>query len=135
MLNKKKLVIANYSEIFTDQSEINLVKLKHPKTNDLHSFLLVKDVEKKGTLFELVTYSQEIGSVFIDNHVQSDNVTYFATKFDIVYFLLSLSDSNDFISVEHLKEKLAKENSLKKGTRFLFLLFLMFRVNKWKFLL
>lgn len=121
MLDKKKLVIANYSEIFTSKStEINLVKLKHPKTNDLHSFLIVKDGKKKSAIFELVSYSQDISSVFIDNYVQSDSVTYFATKFDIVYFLLSLAD-NEFISIEELKEKLAKENSLEKGINCFFL--------------
>ena len=86
----KKIVILNDRRVvdLSNTAELPMYKLKHPKTNEPHSFLLVANA-----LYELVSYNQET-SVFVDEWVQSEGLVYFGTKFNLNYFFLSICFMN-----------------------------------------
>lgn len=114
--NQKKLLILNQAVLLRqleDTSEINVIKLKQSKSGELGSFLLLgNSQENSQELFELIAYTPEIGSAFIDNYVQSECLAYFATNFDFVYFLISLSyaDKNNYNSLDQLTSNLLKSS-------------------------
>lgn len=110
----KRLIILNQHEIFKkDSAALNVVKLKHPKTANFHPFLVVDN-----QLYELVNYQQELGTVFIDNYCQAECPTYFATKFNLIYFLISqcYATSSTYVSADKILENLL-ESSSDKGIK------------------
>ena len=103
----KKIMIVNHGLKEVD-NDLDIIKLKHPKSNELRSFLLISD-----ELFELVSLGQDGSSLFVDDFVQSDFQCVLATKFDLKYLLISLCarNSNDYASIESLKEILLEQTS------------------------
>ena len=88
-MNKKILILNDQRVVdLNNTTELHIYKLKHPKTNELHSFLLLENA-----LYELVSYNQET-SMFVDEWVQSEGLVYFGTKFNLNYFFLSICFSN-----------------------------------------
>ena len=70
-MSNKRVVILDYSESIVlnsgvnDLKNLNLIKLKHPKSNDFNHFLLAETNKHEYDLFELLNYSVEMGSIFI----------------------------------------------------------------------
>lgn len=69
MLSKRVVILdsSNSSILnasFKDVDKLNLVKLKHPKSNELNQFFLT-EFNSEYDLFELIDYHVELGSLFI----------------------------------------------------------------------
>jgi len=70
-MSTKRIVILDSSEStvlkrgVNDLKNLNLVKLKHPKSNDFNHFLLAETNEQEYDLFELLNYNADMGSIFI----------------------------------------------------------------------
>lgn len=114
----KKLIILNSSSL--NKLELNenetflIVKLKHPKLNELAQFLLIKSLDNIDLydLYELINHNNELTSLFIDDYVQSDSLIYFASKFNFNYFLIDLlsKSGSSFIKLKDVKLKLIEQN-------------------------
>jgi len=115
----KRLLIINRADLVAnllpanDNSNVSshqmrTLRLHHSKSKELRPFLVVAD-----QIFELVAYSPELGSVFIDDYVQSECSICLASRFDFVYFLISMSRSakDEYNSLEKLKDKLIELSS------------------------
>ena len=111
----KRIIILNQHEIFKEKDGLlRAIRLKHPKSDSLQPFLVISD-----QIYELVSYNQELGSVFIDDHVQSECATYFATKFNLVYFLISQCHArNSFVPLDQMLDSLLESDS-DKGKKIL----------------
>lgn len=102
-INQKKLLLINESEIISsknDENNILIKKFKHPKTQELRPYLLISDKN----LFELIKYEPEYNSVFIDNYIQSSSQMYFATEFNVNYFMIAIAydRQNDYLDLNEL---------------------------------
>ena len=69
--NNKRIIILDSSNsiIFNsdlnDLEKLNLIKLKHPKSNELNYFLLIETINNNFDLFELINFNVDLGSLFI----------------------------------------------------------------------
>lgn len=106
---KKLLILNDLTRKSLSNKELKLVRLKHPKSNDLVPFLIVESCDDL-LLYELISYSPEMASVFIDDFVQSDALLYMASPFNIIYFLMdfvaTLRSANSFKSIDEFKRSL-----------------------------
>ena len=70
-MSTKRVVILDSSESIAlnggvnDLENLNLIKLKHPKSNEFNHFLLAETSKHEYDLFELLNYQVEMGSMFI----------------------------------------------------------------------
>jgi hypothetical protein len=93
----KKLVILNQDILLSlfknDKSEMNLniKKFMHPKTSEPRLFVIMPNFQ----FYELIKYEPEFSSVFINDFVQSNINMFFATKFNVNYFLISILYSKE----------------------------------------
>ena len=112
----KKILIVNHPEIESlkdSGNHIDILKLKHPKSNELRSFALISD-----DLYEFISLNQDGNSMFIDDSVQSDYQCVFATKFDFRYFLIStLQSRSEYISIEDVKSCLIDQSSADENVK------------------
>jgi len=115
--SKYKIVILNDAKLTeclnSNESSFKTIKLKHPKLNQFTPFILVQNetIESSFNLYELVSYTQDMGSLFINEYVQSECLLYFSTKFNMRYFLIdfvSTTSQSDFSSLKEFKEKFLK---------------------------
>jgi hypothetical protein len=115
--SKYKILILNDAKLTellnTKESSFKIIKLKHPKQNESTPFILVQSENSNSSLnlYELISYTQDMGSIFINDYVQSECMVYFSTKFNLRYFLidfLSVSNQSDFSSLNEFKEKFLK---------------------------
>ena len=107
---KYKLVILNDENLTkvlnSGEPSFSIVKLKHPKLTEKTPFIYVKDDEFR--LYELISYTQEMGSLFINEHVQSECLVYFSTKINFNYFLIdfvSTTKQTEYDSFLEFKQK------------------------------
>lgn len=99
-----KLVIL--SDKLSEENEIRVVRLKHPRTLQQMPYVIA-DARR---VYELVTHSQDPGSVFIDDLVVSESCVNMSSRFNVNYFILSyLTDLNEskFDSVGDFMSKLS----------------------------
>jgi hypothetical protein len=123
-MTSKKIVILNQKNL--QDKNFVIVKLKHPKSNELAPFLITALNEKESKIYELLTYRQEMGSMFIDEYVQSECAIYLSAKFNINYFLISYVTSlskYEFESIDSFKNAfleflLGSKKSLIKDSNF-----------------
>lgn len=102
----KKLVILNQEILLSlfknDKSEVNLSvkRFMHPKTSEPRLFVIRPNFQ----FYELVKYEPEFSSVFIDDFVQSNINMFFATKFNVNYFLISIlyNKEGEEVSLDNL---------------------------------
>lgn len=115
--SKYKILILNDAKLTellnAKESSFKIIKLKHPKQNESVPFILVQSENSNSSLnlYELISYTQDMGSIFINDYVQSECMVYFSTKFNLRYFLidfLSVSSQSDFSSLNEFKEKFLK---------------------------
>lgn len=102
----KKILILNDISLNSANS-ISIVKLKHPKLNELVSFVLVENGPSTD-LYELMSYSQEMGSLFIDDYVQSECCINIGNRFNLKYFLIEFlyqKSKAEFKSLDEFKLK------------------------------
>lgn len=103
----KKFLILNGESLSSIRDEdLKLIKLKHPKSNELTPFLLV---EKEDTVnfYQLISYTDENSSVFIDDYVQSQSFVYLSSPFNINYLLIdfiSTSTNSKYKSIDEFKK-------------------------------
>jgi hypothetical protein len=83
----KKLLFLNNKDV--QQGGLELVNLKHPKANEITPFLVTCDEESRVVFHEIISYNQELGSVFIDDYCQTENCILIGSRFNINYFLLN----------------------------------------------
>jgi hypothetical protein len=102
----KKVIFLDHKDL--KQGSLELVKLKHPKAGELLPFLVSVNSEGNVNFHEIVSFYQELGSVFIDDYVQSENSIFLSSRFNLNYFLLSFVSSLtkfEFDSIEAFKSK------------------------------
>ncbi|XP_069980555.1 ribonuclease H2 subunit B isoform X1 [Penaeus vannamei] len=93
---------ANLLNSLFSSADIQVIKLKHPRT--LNSAMFIYD--KKGKqLFELVAFDEEYRSWLIGETVQSDGKLYITTPVDVSYLILPyLMQSTKNVPLDHLLE-------------------------------
>jgi hypothetical protein len=102
----KKLIFLDQRDL--KKGSIELLKLKHPKAGEILPFLISINGENQLTFHEIVSYNQELGSVFIDDYVQSENSIFLASRFNLNYFFLNFVSSLnkfEFESIEAFTSK------------------------------
>ncbi len=130
----KRLVILNRADLIkklpsTDGSQkMHTLRLRFLNCEEKRIFLIVAD-----QIFELVSYTTELGSVFIDDYVQSECLTFMASRFDFIYFLISMSHQvkNEYRSLEQLTKQLIELNSDEVDSSIMKILYIiLFHLNK-----
>jgi len=108
IINRADLVASLLPANDNSNKQMRTLRLRHSKSKELRPFLVVAD-----QIFELVAYSPELGSVFIDDYVQSECSICLASQFDFIYFLISMSRStkDEYNSLKKLKDKLIELSS------------------------
>ena len=73
-MSSKRVIILDSSESLilnkslNDLESLNLLKLKHPKSNEQNYFILIETDTHEYDLFELLNYNFESGSLFIGKY-------------------------------------------------------------------
>lgn len=83
------------------ENDDHFVTLPHPKTGHRLQYLL----KGNGTeLFEVVKFSEQPRSWFIDNHVLQDGCVYVVTRFDPLFMVLPFlkNSSSKFMTLDHI---------------------------------
>ena len=102
----KKLVVLNTDNL--NQAELEIIKLKHPKDNELVPFLVSIKKSNQVEINERVSYTQDLGTMFIDEYVQSECSIYMSSRYNVNYFLISFVSNLtkfEFDSIETLHAK------------------------------
>lgn len=101
---KKLLIINRQSLKSLDGKQLAILNLKHPRVNEPLPFLAV-ETNDAIRIYELMSYSPELSSVFINDYVQSDAYVYLAAEFNIAYFTIAfVSESRGAIEFKSLDE-------------------------------
>lgn len=78
-MSSKRVIIFDSSESLilnkslNDLKSLNLLKLKHPKSNEQNYFILIETDTHEYDLFELLNYNFELGSLFIGKYFFNPN--------------------------------------------------------------
>lgn len=73
ILDSSNSIILNSS--LNDLEKLNLIKLKHPKSNEPNYFLLIETLNNEFDLFELINFNVDLGSLFIGNRLHALTLT------------------------------------------------------------
>ena len=111
-VSKYKLVILNDPNLTAtlNAGSFRVLKLKHPKMNEQTPFILVEAAHSLH-VYELMSYSQEMGSLFVNDYVQSECGLFFSSKLNLSYFLIdfvSTTSQKEFASRKEFDQKLAQ---------------------------
>lgn len=84
---QKLIILNNENAISLKNKELTLVKFKRPRSKELVPFLMT-ETKDTITFYELMSYTQDLASVFIDDHIQSESAVYLGAKFNLNYVLI-----------------------------------------------
>ena len=112
---KYKIVILNdakLNNVLNDpKAEFKIIRVKHPKLGEPTPFILVKNGQETINLYELIGYNQDMGSLFVNQYVQSECKMYFSSQFNVNYFLIDFTHGlaqTEFASLKDFREKFIK---------------------------